>query len=146
MTAESDCPFCKIVRRTANADVVYRDSNVIVFLPDEPATLGHVLAIPTQHVPDVWSLDDQTAEAVSRVVIRVARAAKATFPLDGLNIIQSNGEAATQTIFHLHVHVVPRYADDNIAPFWPSGSAVPDADRSEVAGRLAAHINAGWGR
>lgn len=142
MTADSDCPFCNIVDGNATADVVYRDENVIVFLPDEPATLGHVLVVPTKHVPDIWSLDDATAEAVSRIAILTARATKAALPLDGLNIIQSNGEAATQTVLHLHVHVVPRYADDDIAPFWPSGSAVPDADRAGVAGQLAAHINA----
>jgi histidine triad (HIT) family protein len=142
MPADSDCPFCNIVGGTATADVVYRDNNVVVFLPDEPATLGHVLVVPTEHVPDIWSLDARTAETVSRIAIRTARAAKAAFPLDGLNIIQSNGEAATQTVFHLHVHVVPRYADDDIAAFWPSGSAVPDIDRAGVAGRLAAHINA----
>ncbi len=141
--ADSDCPFCNIIGGTATADVVYRDENVIVFLPDEPATLGHVLVVPTEHVPDIWSLDAPIAGAVSRIALRTARAARAAFPLDGLNIIQSNGDAATQTVFHLHVHVVPRYADDDIAPFWPRGSAVPDADRAGVAGRLAAHINAG---
>ncbi|MEZ0579273.1 HIT family protein [Nocardioides sp. MH1] len=143
MTADSACPFCNIVDGTATADVAYRDDNVIVFLPDEPATLGHVLVVPTEHVPDIWSLDARTAEAVSRITIRTARAAKAAFQLDGLNVIQSNGEAATQTVFHLHVHVVPRYSNDDIAPFWPIGSAVPDADRVRVAGRLAAHISAG---
>jgi len=119
-TAEADCPFCEIVRREdAEAREVYRDTNVVAFFPLEPATLGHTLAIPTLHVPDVWSLDEATGSALARVVLRLAGVMRRALKPEGLNIIQSNGEAATQTVPHLHVHLVPRWAGDTVGRIWP---------------------------
>ena len=115
-----DCEFCEIVDRD-DPDVreVYRDENVVAFLPTEPAVLGHVLVVPRRHVPDIWALDPDEAAHLSRATLLLAEAVRDAVRPEGLNVIQSNGEAATQTVEHLHVHVVPRSEGDAIGPIWP---------------------------
>ncbi|WP_127479097.1 HIT family protein [Nocardioides pantholopis] len=120
-TSDADCPFCAIVRgRDSDAREVYRDDFVIAFFPTEPATLGHTLLVPRQHVGFIWHLSDELAAVLGQATTRLARAVHAAVEPDGLNVIQSNGEAATQTVPHLHIHLVPRWDNDNIGPIWPS--------------------------
>ena len=95
------CPFCEIVSRAdPDAREVSRDEYAIVFFPLEPATLGHTLIAPRQHIPDIWSLDEETAGHLTMVTLKLARAVRRAMNPDGLNIIQSNGAAASQTIRH----------------------------------------------
>ncbi|MFF6996196.1 HIT family protein [Streptomyces sp. NPDC008313] len=117
------CPFCDIVRGAAFGRIVHEDADSVAFLPLRPATDGHVLVVPRRHLRDLWDLDDTTAAALSRSVLTVARAVRAAFRPDGLNLVNSAGAAATQTVMHLHVHVVPRFEGDRVGSFWPrSGS------------------------
>lgn len=126
MTKE-DCPFCEIVQRDdPDAREVYRDEHVVAFFPLEPAILGHTLVVPRKHVPDIWGLDEDTAAHLGRAVVRLSQAVRTAVEPQGLNIIQSNGEVATQTVFHLHVHIVPRWEGDEIGRIWP-----PETDYSE---------------
>lgn len=120
MARQAGCAFCDIVAGEAPARVVSRRHGVTVFLPDEPATRGHVLVVPDEHFPDVWSLTQSTARNLASEVLRVATAVRSAVAPDGLNVIQSNGAAATQTIDHLHVHVLPRWTGDVVGDFWPS--------------------------
>lgn len=99
---------------------VYRDDHAVAFFPLQPASLGHTLVVPRRHIPDIWALPEQTAAHLSRAVLRVAAALRAAVTPDGLNIIQSSGAAATQTVPHLHVHLVPRWAADAMGPIWPA--------------------------
>lgn len=124
---ESGCPFCEIVNRD-DPDVreVYRDRSVVVFFPDEPAALGHTLVVPRRHVPDIWLVDPELAGELGTATVMVAHAVRRAMRPDGLNVIQSNGEAATQTVMHLHIHVVPRWHNDRIGRIWP-----PERDYSE---------------
>src|SRR4051812_10117129 len=109
-SSDPDCPFCNIVRGDdPNTREVYRDACVVAFFPTEPATLGHTLVIPHEHISDIWHLDEVTATQVSRAVVQLAGVIKVALTPDGLNLIQSNGEAATQTVDHFHVHLVPRW-------------------------------------
>ncbi|WP_062906450.1 HIT family protein [Mycobacterium avium] len=119
MMFQEGCDFCEIVRKEEPARIVMRDQHVIAFFPTSPATLGHTLVVPTNHIPDIWALDDATATALTSATLRVARAVRAALLPEGLNIIQSNGAAATQTVQHLHVHVVPRWAGDPMGRIWP---------------------------
>lgn len=114
---------------------VYRDEHVVAFFPTEPATLGHTLVIPHDHIPDIWTLNDETASRVASATRRVARAVKAAFQPDGLNVIQSNGEAASQSVPHVHVHVVPRWQDDPIGNIWPQAHHSDD-DKNAACDRL----------
>lgn len=124
---EVECPFCEIVDRDdPDAREVYRDEHTVAFFPTEPAVLGHTMVIPRAHVPDIWHLDEATAQHLSVTTLRVAAAIRDSLHPDGLNIIQSNGHAASQSVFHLHVHLVPRVEGDRIGRIWP-----PESDYSE---------------
>nr|DAN15568.1 MAG TPA: hypothetical protein [Caudoviricetes sp.] len=114
------CPFCAIIMGEGRAREVYRDDHAVAFFPLQPASLGHTLVVPRRHIPDIWALPEQTAAHLSRAVLRVAAALRAAVTPDGLNIIQSSGAAATQTVPHLHVHLVPRWAADAMGPIWPA--------------------------
>lgn len=116
------CVFCQIVRGEARARVVLDDTGVLAFFPLKPAVIGHVLIIPKHHVANVWGLDVPTAHLLAGAALRVGRALQTALQPEGLNFIQSNGEAATQTVHHLHVHAVPRWANDPIVDFWPEES------------------------
>jgi histidine triad (HIT) family protein len=118
--SDSDCPFCEIVRlEDRGAREVYRDSEVVGFFPTEPATLGHTLVVPRAHIPDIWSLEQPVGAALAEGVLRIAHAIRSALRPEGLNIIQSNGEAATQSVMHLHVHLVPRWRGDPVGRIWP---------------------------
>ena len=126
-TSVANCPFCDIVKRDApDAREIYRNEDVVAFFPSEPATLGHTLVVPRQHIADIWSLDEDTASELARVTVRLADVMRQALKPQGLNVIQSNGEVATQTVFHLHVHIVPRWKDDTLGRIWP-----PDTNYSE---------------
>jgi histidine triad (HIT) family protein len=132
VTQQQNCHFCEIVANKEPARIVMRTANVVAFFPQEPATLGHTLVIPTDHIADIWELDEATAVNLTRNTLRVARAVKQALSPDGLNIIQSNGAAATQTVGHLHVHVVPRWTGDAMAQIWPSVSLSAEQSEAEV--------------
>lgn len=122
-----ECPFCEIIQHDdPDAREVYRDKHVVAFFPLEPATLGHTLVVPRNHVPDIWSANEDTAAHLARVTVRLANVMRRALRPEGLNVIQSNGEAATQTVFHLHIHLVPRWSGDAIGRIWP-----PETDYSE---------------
>jgi len=134
---DPDCPFCEIVARE-DRDVreVYRDAEVVAFFPTEPATLGHTLVIPRTHVRDIWGMTPDQAAVIARATLDVAHAIRRTISPDGLNVIQSNGEAATQSVMHLHVHVVPRWRDDRLGRIWPPETNYSDAAKDEAWGKL----------
>lgn len=129
------CEFCEIVDRD-DPDVreVYRDEHVVAFFPTEPAALGHVLVVPRRHAPDIWALNADEAAQLSRAVLLLAEAVREAVRPQGLNVIQSNGEAATQTVPHVHVHLVPRWNDDAMGPIWPA-----ETDYSEPSKERAMH-------
>ncbi|ACQ79755.1 histidine triad (HIT) protein [Beutenbergia cavernae DSM 12333] len=128
-----ECEFCEIVDRD-DPDVreIYRDESVVAFFPTEPAALGHVLIVPRRHVPDIWSLEPDEAADLSRAALLLADAIREAVTPEGLSVIQSNGDTATQTVPHLHIHLVPRWKDDAIGPIWPVGT-----DFSEVSKEAA---------
>jgi histidine triad (HIT) family protein len=104
--ADADCPFCRIAAgEDPDAREVRRDDRVVAFCPLHPATPGHTLVVPRRHVPDIWALDDDTAARLTRATLRLAGVMRRPLAPEGLNIIQSNGAAATQTVGHLHVQL-----------------------------------------
>lgn len=139
--ADTSCPFCAIIMGEGPARVVYRDDHAVAFFPLRPATFGHTLVVPRRHIPDIWELPEADAACLSRTVLRGAAALRAAVAPDGLNIIQSSGAAATQTVPHLHVHLVPRWAADAMGPIWPAHPPsyppqVLDSLRDELAGLM----------
>jgi len=146
---EPDCVFCDIVAGDASARIVSRGRGVTVFLPDEPATRGHLLVVPNDHAADIWALSQGAARNLASEVLRVAGAARDAMRPEGLNVIQSNGIAATQTVNHLHVHVLPRWANDAVDDFWPAtnptwSTADLEAMRSSLQAAVATSKPAGY--
>ena len=140
MTHE-DCPFCEIVQREdPDAREVYRNEHVVAFFPMEPATLGHTLVVPRKHISDVWDLDENTATHLARAVVRISHAMRTAVEPEGLNIIQSNGEVATQTVFHLHVHIVPRWNGDAIGRIWPPETSYSESEKDNAWEKLRKEI------
>lgn len=137
-TAKINCPFCAIV---ANADVsverVYEASNLIAFFPVTPATPGHTLVIPREHVADLWSAGLPLAEELVAAAIRIGRAIDSALEPEGMNLITSAGDAAEQSVFHLHLHLVPRWSDDEL-DIWPPKKGM----RREVKENLGKAIRA----
>ncbi len=135
---DPDCDFCAIIRQEEPAREVLRTDTVVAFFPLEPATLGHTLVVPREHVRDIWSADDRMAADLAVATRRVAAAVRDAVPLDGLNVIQSNGEAATQTVLHLHVHVVPRTVNDQMGRIWPDQTHWTEAAKRDAQTKIQA--------
>ncbi len=106
------CIFCAIVRRDAPARVVFEDDRTLAFMDLFPLTRGHALVVPKVHYDNLLEATPDDVAAVARTAKRVAHAAMEAYAPDGLNLLQTNGAVAMQTVFHLHVHVLPRYVDD----------------------------------
>ena len=117
MNIDESCIFCQIVNKQAPVSTIYEDEAVLAFLDIRPLTEGHVLVIPKEHYVDVFDIPPELLCKVQRVVKIVALAVKETFQADGISIIQQNGAAAGQDIFHFHSHVVPRYNGQKLTPF-----------------------------
>ena len=119
----SDCIFCSIAAGTMPAERIYEDERTVAFLDIFPACDGHVLVIPRAHADDIHSLDPADVAAVAQTAQIVAGRVSGALGTDGVSIVQSNGAAAGQTVFHYHVHVIPRFAGDGVLQPWTPGHA-----------------------
>lgn len=106
-----NCIFCRIVSGDIPSSKVYEDDEVLAFLDISQATKGHTLVIPKQHVRNVLEMNEDAASTVFSRVPKIARALKKATGASGMNIIANNEEIAGQTVFHAHIHLVPRYGD-----------------------------------
>jgi histidine triad (HIT) family protein len=132
----ADCPFCQIVAGAESAQVVYATAETLAFFPLHPASVGHTLIVPRQHVRDLWELDQKLVGPLFSAVLVVSRALRNVLKPEGLNVIASSGAAASQTIFHLHVHVVPRWDHDRIGPIWPPADPWTDQVTAGLADQV----------
>ena len=140
-----DCVFCRIVSGDDPAEIVYADDRTLAFLPLHPAAVGHTLLVPRAHVRDLWGLSESEAHHLTSALLVLAPAIRRALSPDGLNVVNSAGAAATQTVFHLHVHLVPRWHGDSFGPLWPAPSArLPSGD--ERQGWAAGAIRGELGR
>ena len=110
---EDNCVFCKIASGEIPSYTLYEDEDFKVFLDLSPTSFGHALIIPKEHYRNLFELDDSIASKSLVLAKKVATAMKKSLNCDGLNILQNNGEVAGQTMFHFHIHVIPRYKNDN---------------------------------
>ena len=115
----SQCVFCRIVAKEIPATVVHEDEHTLCFMDIGQVNPGHVLVALKKHAENIFALEDAQAAAVFRAAAKVARAIRAAFEPQGLSVYQANGAAAGQTVFHLHIHLVPRYEGDGMALTWP---------------------------
>ncbi|MCW3069897.1 MAG: hypothetical protein JWL67_2522 [Solirubrobacterales bacterium] len=124
--SDPNCIFCNILTGDVPATVVDEDDRTIAFMDIAPATRGHALVIPRVHAPDLLSVDSEDLAAVAIASKRLAARAKERLGADGVNLLNSCGAAAWQTVFHFHVHVIPRYRDDPLRLPWVPGAGDPD--------------------
>jgi len=124
--SDPDCIFCKILAGELPATIVDEDEHTIAFMDIAPATRGHALVIPRAHTPDLLSVDPEDLRAVALASQRLAARAKERLAADGVNLVNSCGAVAWQTIFHFHVHVIPRYEGDPLRLPWVPGPGDPD--------------------
>jgi histidine triad (HIT) family protein len=115
---DPDCIFCKIVAGELPATIVDEDELTISFMDINPATRGHTLVVPRHHAQDLLSVDPEALRATAVAAQRLAGRMSERLGADGVNLLNSCGAAAWQTVFHFHIHVIPRYADDPLRLPW----------------------------
>ena len=129
MAADPDCLFCKIVAGEIPATRVAEDDRTVAFMDINPATRGHVLVVPREHANDLLAIEPEDLAAVTKTAQRVAATMPDRLGADGINLLNSCGREAWQTVFHFHMHVIPRYAADPLRLPW-----TPEpGDRDEIA-------------
>jgi histidine triad (HIT) family protein len=133
-TASEDCIFCKIVAGALPATIVAEDERTLAFMDINPATRGHALVIPRAHAQDLHAIEAADLQACALAAQRLAERARARLGADGVNLINSCGTAAWQTVAHFHLHVVPRYVGDPLELPWVP--APGDLDEIAAAGAL----------
>ncbi|HEV2820897.1 MAG TPA: HIT family protein [Solirubrobacteraceae bacterium] len=125
-TTDPDCLFCKIVAGEIPATKVDEDERTVAFMDINPGTRGHALVVPRNHARDLHDIDPEDLAAVARACQRLAARQRDVLGADGVNLLNSCGEAAWQTVFHFHAHVVPRYAGDGLNLPWTPAPGDPD--------------------
>jgi histidine triad (HIT) family protein len=136
-TPKKSCPFCAILRgEDSSARVICQGPTWAAFFPLRPAALGHTLVIPREHVTDLWSSSAAINDNLVQAVTEVGQAIRAALKPDGLNLITSAGEAAEQSIPHLHLHLVPRWTGDPFGPIWSEGSPPAESELEAAAFKI----------
>jgi histidine triad (HIT) family protein len=130
---EADCIFCKIVAGEIPAQIIEQDEHTLTFMDIAPATRGHALVIPKRHATDLWEIDPAQLSAVAEAAQRQALRVRDRLGADGVNLINSCRAEAWQTVFHFHMHVIPRYAGDPLKLPWIPASG----DVDEIAATAA---------
>jgi histidine triad (HIT) family protein len=122
------CAFCKIVRNEAPASRVYEDEKVIAFLSIHPINIGHTLVVPKKHYKNIYEIPEEEVAYLYKIVKKITHAVKKAEDAEGIRIVQNNGEAAGQVIFHMHVHIIPMNKDRS----WMHHAGMRDSDTLEA--------------
>lgn len=128
---KDDCIFCKIANGEIPSATLYEDDLFRVILDLNPASKGHALVLPKDHYADVFEMPEDLLQKAIVVAKNVGARLCAGLHADGFNIVQNNGETAGQTVFHFHIHLIPRYNGDTVNVSWKPGT-LTDADRAEI--------------
>lgn len=122
------CDFCRIVRKEAPASIIYEDDEFLAFLDFKPFAEGHTLVIPKKHFDAIYDVPDRELAGLIAVVKKAAITVKQAFSADGISIVQNNGRAADQHIFHIHFHVIPRFLGKKLLTY----EDAPKVNRQEL--------------
>jgi histidine triad (HIT) family protein len=133
--SDADCIFCKIITGQLPSQIIDQDERTVAFMDINPATRGHALVVPRRHVRDLLEIEDEDLAATILGAQRIARRVNERLDADGVNLLNSCGAAAWQTVFHFHLHVIPRYLDDPLRLPWTPRAGNAD-EIAEVAGQL----------
>ena len=134
---EKDCIFCKIAAGEIPARTIYEDNEFRVILDASPASKGHALILPKEHYANIYEIDEEIIAKAAKLAKRLAAHMTETLGCDGFNIVQNNGEVAGQTVFHFHMHLIPRYKEmknDDIL-HW-THEVLTDEEQDEICAKL----------
>ena len=131
----SDCIFCKLANGEIPTATLYEDDDFRIILDAGPATKGHCLILPKEHYQNIYELPDELAAKVFVLAKKTAARLAKALGCDGLNIVQNNGMAAGQTVFHFHMHLIPRWNDDGQHILWKPGRLTDEA-KEEILRRF----------
>lgn len=137
---QSNCIFCKIVAGEIPSATVYEDENYKAILDISPAAKGHIIILAKRHCANLFELEDDIAAGAFSVARKLATAMKKELNCDGINLLQNNGEAAGQTVFHFHIHLIPRYHGDKVQMEWPH-QEYADGEAAKLAKAIADKMN-----
>lgn len=132
---EESCIFCRIANGKIPSATIYEDEEFRVFLDLNPATKGHALIVPKEHFANLFEMDEEYCKKAVVLAKRIGARMKEKLGCDGLNLVQNNGEAAGQTVFHFHMHLIPRYKGDGAGITWKPGTLTPET-RDELTALL----------
>ena len=121
-----NCIFCKIIGGEIPSNTIYEDDEFKVILDASPASKGHALILPKEHYADIYEIDEKTAGHAMQLAKKLAKHMTDVLKCDGFNIVQNNGECAGQTVFHFHMHLIPRYEGDNQHILWKPTEVTQD--------------------
>lgn len=124
---DNNCIFCKIANGEIPAATIYEDESFKVILDLGPASKGHALILPKDHFANIYELDEETTAKAFTIAKKMAEKMTESLGCDGFNIVQNNGTVAGQTVFHFHIHLIPRYKNDNVKLAWEPGE-ITDAE------------------
>jgi diadenosine tetraphosphate (Ap4A) HIT family hydrolase len=130
-----DCIFCKIAAHLAEARIVYEDDSVIAFLAKDPISEGHTLVIPKQHFENLFDIEPSTLEKISLAAKNIARTYRRSLGIDAVNLLNASGKSAQQSVFHFHLHIVPRHENDGL-DLWFLGGRSDSTDQDKVLERI----------
>ena len=128
---DDNCIFCKIANGEIPSATLYEDEDFRVILDLGPATKGHALILPKNHFPNLFEIPEDMDAKAFILAKKIAKKMKDVFGCDGVNIVQNNGVAAGQTVFHFHIHLIPRYEGDHAGVTWKPGT-LTDEEREEI--------------
>ena len=136
---KDDCIFCKIANGEIPSTTIYEDDHHRVFFDIAPASKGHCLIVPKEHYDNIFDLDEEAAGRLFKLAAKTATALKDATGCEGMNIVQNNGEIAGQTVFHFHMHLIPRYTGDTVNVGWKPGEADME-ELKALAGKVGENV------
>lgn len=132
---DENCIFCKLANGEIPTSTLYEDEDFRVILDASPASKGHALILPKEHYTDLYELDDEIAAKALVLAKKMVTKLTDILGCDGYNIVQNNGEAAGQTVFHFHIHLIPRYEGDQVGLGWKMGK-LTDEDKEDILSKI----------
>lgn len=132
---DENCIFCKLAGGEIPTATLYEDEDFRVILDADPAAKGHALIIPKEHYANLYELDDELAGKVLVLAKKMITKLTDILGCDGYNIVQNNGEAAGQTVFHFHMHLIPRFKDDGVGVTWKMGE-LTEEDKNDILSKM----------
>lgn len=132
---DENCIFCKLANGEIPTSTLYEDEDFRVILDASPASKGHALILPKEHYANLYELDDELAGKAMILAKKMITKMTDILGCDGYNLVQNNGPAAGQTVFHFHLHLIPRYKDDNVGMGWNMGE-LTEEDKNDILSRI----------